>query len=319
MTQQINLQADVPDSLAGQRLDQVAAELFPDYSRSRLQTWIKNGDLKVNGEVRKTRDKILGGEKLELQTELVADESWEPQAIALDIIYEDEHLLVINKPVGLVVHPGAGNADSTLLNALLHHCPALATLPRAGIVHRIDKDTTGLLVVAKTLKAHTSLVDQLQEKSAFREYEAIVCGVMTGGGKVDEPIGRHPTVRTKQAVTHSGKPAVTHYRVLERFRGHTHIRVQLETGRTHQIRVHMAHIRYPLLGDPLYGERLRLPKGATAELIEALRGFKRQALHARKLGVIHPATGEPIQWETPLPADFQTMLRILRDDLQQGE
>lgn len=319
MTQQINLQAEVPDSLAGQRLDQVAAELFPDYSRSRLQTWIKNGDLKVNGEVRKTRDKILGGEKLELQTELVADESWEPQAIALDIIYEDEHLLVINKPVGLVVHPGAGNADSTLLNALLHHCPELATLPRAGIVHRIDKDTTGLLVVAKTLKAHTSLVDQLQEKSAFREYEAIVCGVMTGGGKVDEPIGRHPSVRTKQAVSHSGKPAVTHYRVLERFRGHTHIRVQLETGRTHQIRVHMAHIRYPLLGDPLYGERLRLPKGATAELIEALRGFKRQALHARKLGVIHPATGEYMEWETPLPADFQTMLRILRDDLQQGE
>lgn len=319
MTQQINLAAEVPDSLAGQRLDQVAAELFPDYSRSRLQAWIKNGDLKVNGEIRKTRDKILGGERLELQAALVADESWTPQAIDLDIIFEDEHLLVINKPVGLVVHPGAGNADSTLLNALLHHCPALATLPRAGIVHRIDKDTTGLLVVAKTLKAHTSLVEQLQEKSAFREYEAIVCGVMTGGGKVDEPIGRHPSVRTKQAVTHSGKPAVTHYRVLERFRGHTHIKVQLETGRTHQIRVHMAHIRYPLLGDPLYGERLRLPKGATAALIEALRGFRRQALHARRLGVIHPATGEPIEWETPLPADFQTMLRILRNDLQQGE
>lgn len=319
MTQQINLAAEVPDSLAGQRLDQVAAELFPDYSRSRLQAWIKNGDLKVNGEIRKTRDKILGGERLELQADLVADESWTPQAIDLDIIFEDEHLLVINKPVGLVVHPGAGNADSTLLNALLHHCPALATLPRAGIVHRIDKDTTGLLVVAKTLKAHTSLVEQLQEKSAFREYEAIVCGVMTGGGKVDEPIGRHPSVRTKQAVTHSGKPAVTHYRVLERFRGHTHIKVQLETGRTHQIRVHMAHIRYPLLGDLLYGERLRLPKGATAALIEALRGFRRQALHARRLGVIHPATGEPIEWETPLPADFQTMLRILRNDLQQGE
>lgn len=319
MTQQINLAAEVPDHLAGQRLDQAAAELFPDYSRSRLQTWIKQGDLRVNGEVRKTRDKILGGERLELQAELVADESWTPQAIDLDIIYEDEHLLVINKPVGLVVHPGAGNADSTLLNALLHHCPDLATLPRAGIVHRIDKDTTGLLVVAKTLKAHTSLVDQLQEKSAFREYEAIACGVMTGGGKVDEPIGRHPSVRTKQAVSHSGKPAVTHYRVIERFRGHTHIRVQLETGRTHQIRVHMAHIRYPLLGDPLYGERLKLPKGATAELIEALRGFKRQALHARKLGVMHPETGEYLEWETPLPEDFQTMLRILRDDLQQGE
>lgn len=319
MTQQINLVAEVPDRLAGQRLDQVAAELFPDYSRSRLQTWIKNGELKVNGESRKTRDKVLGGEQLALHAELVADASWEPQPIDLDIVYEDEHLLVINKPVGLVVHPGAGNADSTLLNALLHHCPELATLPRAGIVHRIDKDTTGLLVVAKTLKAHTSLVDQLQEKTAFREYEAIACGVMTGGGKVDEPIGRHPSVRTKQAVTHSGKPAVTHYRVLERFRGHTHIRVQLETGRTHQIRVHMAHIRYPLLGDPLYGERLRLPKGATAELIEALRGFKRQALHARKLGIVHPATGEEIQWETPLPADFQAMLRILRDDAQQAD
>ena len=317
MTQQIQLEAEVPDSLAGQRLDQVAAELFPDYSRSRLQTWIKNGDLTVNGEVRKTRDKIQGGERLQLETELVPDESWEPQPIALDIVYEDDHLLVINKPAGLVVHPAAGNPDSTLLNALLHHCPELATLPRAGIVHRIDKETTGLLVVAKTLKAHTSLVDQLQEKTAFREYEAIACGVMTGGGKVDEPIGRHPSIRTRQAVTHSGKPAVTHYRVLERFRGHTHIKVQLETGRTHQIRVHMAHIHYPLLGDPVYGQRLRVPKGATAALIEALRGFKRQALHARKLGVQHPETGEYMEWETPLPEDFKTMLQVLRDDIQQ--
>ena len=316
MTQLIQLQAEVPDTLAGQRLDQAAAELFPDYSRSRLQSWIKSGDLKVNGAIRKTREKVLGGETLELSAELVADASWEPQPIDLDIIYEDEHLLVINKPVGLVVHPGAGNADSTLLNALLHHCPDLATLPRAGIVHRIDKDTTGLLVVAKTLKAHTSLVDQLQEKTAYREYEAICTGVMTGGGKVDEPIGRHPTVRTKQAVTHSGKPAVTHYRVLERFRGHTYIKVQLETGRTHQIRVHMAHIQYPLLGDPVYGLRLRLPKGATPELIEALRRFKRQALHARKLGVQHPGTGEYMEWETPLPDDFKTMLQVLRHDAQ---
>ena len=316
MTQLIQLQAEVPDTLAGQRLDQAAAELFPDYSRSRLQSWIKSGDLKVNGAIRKTREKVLGGETLELSAELVADASWEPQPIDLDIIYEDEHLLVINKPVGLVVHPGAGNADSTLLNALLHHCPDLATLPRAGIVHRIDKDATGLLVVAKALKAHTSLVDQLQEKTAYREYEAICTGVMTGGGKVDEPIGRHPTVRTKQAVTHSGKPAVTHYRVLERFRGHTYIKVQLETGRTHQIRVHMAHIQYPLLGDPVYGLRLRLPKGATPELIEALRRFKRQALHARKLGVQHPGTGEYMEWETPLPDDFKTMLQVLRHDAQ---
>jgi len=315
MSQQIQLSAAVTDAQAGLRLDQVAAELFPDFSRSRLQSWIKRGELTVDGATRKPRDKVIGGELLAINAELEAEQSWEPQAIALDIIYEDEHLLVINKPAGLVVHPAAGNRDSTLLNALLHHAPDLATLPRAGIVHRIDKDTTGLLVVAKSLKAHASLVDQLQEKTAFREYEAIVQGVMTGGGMVNEPIGRHPTQRTRQAVSHSGKPAVTHYRLIERFRAHTHIRVQLETGRTHQIRVHMAHIQYPLLGDPVYGGRLRLPKGASEELIEALRQFKRQALHARKLGVQHPETGEYIEWESPLPDDFRAMLKVLRDDV----
>ncbi|RLU00888.1 23S rRNA pseudouridine(1911/1915/1917) synthase RluD [Ketobacter sp.] len=315
MTQQIQLSAQVTDEQAGQRLDQVAAELFPDFSRSRLQTWIKRGELTVNGQPRKPREKVIGGESLTIDAELEPEQSWEPQPIDLDIVHEDEHLLLINKPAGLVVHPAAGNRDSTLLNALLHHAPELATLPRAGIVHRIDKDTTGLLVVAKTLKAHASLVSQLQEKTAFREYEAIVQGVMTGGGKVDEPIGRHPTQRTRQAVTHSGKPAVTHYRLIERFRAHTHIRVQLETGRTHQIRVHMAHIQYPLLGDPTYGGRLRIPKGATAELVEALRQFKRQALHARKLGVEHPATGEYCEWEVPLPEDFRDMIKVLRDDV----
>ena len=314
MSQQIQLSAQVSDQQAGQRLDQVAAELFPDFSRSRLQTWIKNGELTVDGKTRKPREKVIGGEQLAIDAELEAEQSWVAQPIDLDIVYEDEHLLVINKPAGLVVHPAAGNRDSTLLNALLHHCPDLATIPRAGIVHRIDKETTGLLVVAKTLKAHASLVDQLQEKTAFREYEAIVQGVMTGGGMVDEPIGRHPSQRTKQAVTHSGKPAVTHYRLIERFRAHTHIRVQLETGRTHQIRVHMAHIQYPLLGDPTYGGRLRLPKGATSELIEALRQFKRQALHAKKLGVVHPETGEYCEWEVPLPEDFQSMIKVLRED-----
>ncbi|MEE2731125.1 MAG: 23S rRNA pseudouridine(1911/1915/1917) synthase RluD [Pseudomonadota bacterium] len=315
MTQQIQLSAQVTDEQAGQRLDQVAAELFPDFSRSRLQAWIKRGELTVNGQTRKPREKVIGGESLTIDAELEPEQSWEPLPIDLDVVHEDEHLLLINKPAGLVVHPAAGNRDSTLLNALLHHAPELATLPRAGIVHRIDKDTTGLLVVAKTLKAHASLVSQLQEKTAFREYEAIVQGVMTGGGKVDEPIGRHPTQRTRQAVTHSGKPAVTHYRLIERFRAHTHIRVQLETGRTHQIRVHMAHIQYPLLGDPTYGGRLRIPKGATAELVEALRQFKRQALHARKLGVEHPATGEYCEWEVPLPEDFRDMIKVLRDDV----
>lgn len=314
MSQQIQLSAQVSDQQAGQRLDQVAAELFPDFSRSRLQTWIKSGELTVDGKARKPREKVIGGEQLAIDAELEAEQSWVAQPIDLDIVYEDEHLLVINKPAGLVVHPAAGNRDSTLLNALLHHSPELATIPRAGIVHRIDKDTTGLLVVAKTLKAHASLVDQLQEKTAFREYEAIVQGVMTGGGMVDEPIGRHPSQRTKQAVTHSGKPAVTHYRLIERFRAHTHIRVQLETGRTHQIRVHMAHIQYPLLGDPTYGGRLRLPKGATPELIEALRQFKRQALHAKKLGVEHPETGEYCEWESPLPEDFRSMIKVLRED-----
>lgn len=314
MSQQIQVSAQVEDHQGGQRLDQVAAELFPDYSRSRLQSWIKSGELTVDGKTRKPRDKVVGGELLQVDAQLEAEQSWEPQPIELDIIYQDEHLLVINKPAGLVVHPAVGNRDSTLLNALLHHVPDLATLPRAGIVHRIDKDTTGLLVVAKTLKAHTSLVNQLQKKTAFREYEAIVQGVMTGGGMVDQPIGRHPSQRTKQAVTHSGKPAVTHYRLIERFRAHTHIRVQLETGRTHQIRVHMAHIQYPLLGDQTYGGRLRLPKGATPELIEALRLFRRQALHAKKLGIEHPETGDYCEWEVPLPEDFKTMVRVLRED-----
>lgn len=319
MSQSIQISAEVPDDLAGQRLDQVAAELFPDYSRSRLQSWIKQGELTVNGSSAKPKEKVIGGETLAICAQMMADQSWEPQAIDLDVIYEDEHILLVNKPQGLVVHPAAGNRDSTLLNALLHHAPGLGALPRAGIVHRIDKDTTGLLVVAKTLKAHHSLVSQLQEKTAFREYEAIVCGVMTGGGKVDQPIGRHPTQRTRQAVVHTGgKSAVTHYRLLERFRAHTHIRVQLETGRTHQIRVHMAHIQYPLLGDPVYGGRLRIPKGASAELIEALRQFKRQALHARKLGFEHPESGEYQEWEVALPEDFSTMLSILRDDAARG-
>lgn len=317
MTETISLQATVPDDLAGKRLDHIAAQLFSDFSRSRIQTWIKDGQLTVNGAQRKPKEKLSGGENLVIEAELVEEESWEPAPIELDIVYEDDSLLVVNKPNGLVVHPAAGHRDNTMLNALLHHCPSMAALPRAGIVHRIDKETTGLLVVAKTLQAHASLADQFQEKSAFREYEAIACGVMTGGGMVDEPIGRHPTQRTKQAVHHAGKDAVTHYRVIERFRAHTHVRVQLETGRTHQIRVHLAHINYPLLGDPVYGGRLRLPKGATPELIDALRGFKRQALHAKVLGVEHPVTGEFMEWTSDLPDDMAQMLEVLRADAKE--
>ncbi len=317
MTETVNLSATVPDNLAGKRFDQIASELFGDYSRSRIQSWIKSGELTVNGATRKPKEKLVGGETLQVQAELQEEESWEPAAIALDIVYEDDALIVVNKPRGLVVHPAAGHRNDTLLNALLNHCPGLSVLPRAGIVHRIDKDTTGLLVIAKTLPAHASLVEQLQAKTMLREYEAIACGVMTGGGKVDEPIGRHPTQRTKQAVHHAGKEAVTHYRVIERFRAHTHIRVQLETGRTHQIRVHMAHINYPLLGDPVYGGRLRLPKGATQELIDGLRSFKRQALHARTLGLEHPVTGEFIEWSSELPADMSALLQVLRDDARE--
>ncbi len=314
MAQHIQLQECIPDNLAGQRLDQAVAELFPDYSRSRLQAWIKSGQLMVNGRSSKVREKVIGGEQVKIDALLEDEVKWEAQPIDLDIVFEDESLLVIDKPAGMVVHPAVGNRENTLLNALLHHAPSLASLPRAGIVHRIDKETTGLLVIAKTLEAHTSLVGQLQDKSAYREYEAVVTGVMTGGGRVDEPIGRHPTQRTKQAVVHSGKTAVTHYRVVTRFNAHTHVKLKLETGRTHQIRVHMAHIQYPLIGDPVYGGRLRLPKGATPELIDSLRSFKRQALHARRLGVVHPVTGENCEWESPLPQDMVSLLEVLAQD-----
>ena len=272
---------------AGQRVDQVAAELFEGFSRSRLQTWIKNGVLTVNGAKTKPKEKLTGNESLTLEVEIEPELDDQPQSIDLDVVYQDDDLMVINKPTGLVVHPAAGHADGTLLNGLLHIDERLNSLPRAGIVHRLDRDTTGLMVVARSLEAHQSLVAQLQDKSLFRQYEAIAVGVMTGGGKVDAPMGRHPVDRKKQAVVKTGgKNAVTHYRVLDRYRAHTRIQVQLETGRTHQIRVHMAHRNYPLVGDPLYGGRLKQPAGATEALRQALHKFPRQALHARKLGLI---------------------------------
>lgn len=314
MSNMIQLAAEVPFDLGGQRLDQVAAQLFSDHSRSRLAGWIKDGRLKVDGAVLRPRDIVHAGSRLELDVELEAQGEWVAQDIELDIVYEDDHILVIDKPTGLVVHPAAGHQDGTLLNALLHHVPHLANVPRAGIVHRLDKDTTGLMVVAKTLEAHTNLVAQLQARSVSRIYEAIVTGVIVAGGTVDAPIGRHGVQRQKMAVIETGKVAISHYRVLERFRAHTHTRVKLETGRTHQIRVHMTHIGHPLVGDPTYGGRFRIPPGASPTLVESLRDFPRQALHARFLELDHPATGVCMKWESPLPDDFTWLLSLLRQD-----
>lgn len=310
----INLQAIVPENLAGKRLDQAVAELFSAYSRVRLQDWIRHGQLLVDGKQKRPRDAVHTGDTLTLQAVLPVQQQWEAQAIPLDIIHEDESLLIVNKPVGLVVHPAAGNPDRTLLNALLNHCPELAQLPRAGIIHRLDKDTSGLLVIAKTLPAHTELVRQLRAKTIVREYEAIVNGILISGSTVDAPIGRHPVHRKKMAVTELGKPARTHYRVLERFRAHTRLRVRLETGRTHQIRVHMAHNHHPLLGDKIYGPRLQLPKGASPELIGQLKHYHHQALHAWRLELTHPLTKKIVEWTAPLPADMQKLLEILRND-----
>lgn len=316
MSERIQISASVASEQHGDRLDQVAAQLFPEYSRSRLQGWIKKGELLVDGQQLRPRDKVLEGALLSIDTEPEPAVVWEAEDIALDIIFEDEHIIVLNKPAGLIVHPGAGHPDGTLVNALLAHSPDMAKLPRGGIVHRLDMETSGIMVAAKTLVAHHNLVGQLQDRTVNREYCAVCIGVMTGGGTIDEPMGRHPKQRKKMAVSLvGGKPAVTHYRVSKRFGHHTSITVNLETGRTHQIRVHMAHRHYPLVGDPVYGGRPRLPRGASAELIQALRGFSRQALHARALGLQHPVTGERLSFECPLPEDFENLLEVLgRED-----
>ncbi|MGP6216391.1 23S rRNA pseudouridine(1911/1915/1917) synthase RluD [Pseudomonas paraeruginosa] len=314
MSDMIQRAAEVPFELGGQRLDQIAAQLFPEHSRSRLAGWIKDGRLTVDGAAARPRDIVHSGAQLVLEAEQEAQGEWVAQDIELDIVHEDEHILVIDKPAGLVVHPAAGHQDGTLLNALLYHVPGIANVPRAGIVHRLDKDTTGLMVVAKTLEAHTRLVAQLQARSVSRIYEAIVIGVITSGGTIDAPIGRHGVQRQKMAVVDAGKVAVSHYRVLERFRAHTHTRVKLETGRTHQIRVHMSHIGYPLVGDPVYGGRFKIPPVASQTLVQTLREFPRQALHARFLELDHPATGVRMKWESPLPEDFLWLLSLLRQD-----
>ncbi len=308
------LEAVVPLEHAGRRFDQVLAELFPDFSRSRLTSWIKSGEALLDGAEAKPKQALRGGETVTVWVTSSIETRAEPENIPLDIRHADDEVIVINKPAGLVVHPGAGNPRGTLVNALLHFDPKLAELPRAGIVHRLDKDTSGLMVVARTLRAHTALVSQLSNREVHRQYLAVVGGAMVAGGTVNAPIGRHPGDRIRQAVNESGRDAVTHYRVRERFRSHTLVECRLETGRTHQIRVHMAHVRHPLIGDPLYGGALRLPRGANEELVEGLRGFRRQALHAESLAFAHPATGETCAFQSDLPEDMVALLALLRQD-----
>ncbi|MGA0586114.1 23S rRNA pseudouridine(1911/1915/1917) synthase RluD [Dyella sp. KRB-257] len=313
----IRHEAVVPLAAAGRRFDQTVAEMFPDYSRSRLAGWIKAGAITLDGAQAPPRQLLRGGEQVRLETELATEVTSTAEPIALDIVYEDEHLLVLDKPAGLVVHPGAGNPGGTVLNALLHHDPRLAELPRGGIVHRLDKDTSGLMVVARTLATHTALVDMLSRHDVERQYEAVVLGTLVAGGTVDAPIGRHMGDRLRQAVRdeEDGKRAVTHYRLRERLRAHTVIQCNLETGRTHQIRVHLAHIHHALVGDPLYGGGLRLPRGASEALAATLRAFRRQALHAERLAFVHPATGEALAFSSPRPADMESLIAALRTDL----
>jgi 23S rRNA pseudouridine1911/1915/1917 synthase len=312
------LNAQVPDAAAGRRFDQVLADLFPDYSRSRLSAWIKAGAARLDGAEVLPRHIVRGGEAVVVEVRLEREIGANPEDIPLDIRYEDDDVIVVNKPAGLVVHPGAGNPAGTLQNALLHHDPKLAEIPRGGLVHRLDKDTSGLLVVARSLRAHTTLVEQLSERDMHRQYLAVVYGKMVAGSSVNAPIGRHPRERLKQAVREDGREAITHYRVRERFRALTLIECRLETGRTHQIRVHLAHIRHPLVGDAQYGGGLRLPKGAGPRLVETLQGFKRQALHAERLEFAHPADGRTIAIEAEVPADLAALIDALREDAREA-
>jgi len=311
------LNARVPETAAGRRFDQVLADLFPDYSRSRLAAWIKAGAARLDGAEVAPRHIVRGGEDIVVEVRLEREIGAAAEDIPLDIRYEDADVIVVNKPPGLVVHPGAGNAAGTLQNALLHHDPKLAEIPRGGIVHRLDKDTSGLMVVARTLRAHTSLVEQLSERDVHRQYLGVVYGRMVAGSTIDAPIGRHPRDRLKQAVREDGREAITHYRVRERFRALTLIECRLETGRTHQIRVHLAHVRHPLVGDAQYGVGLRQPKGASAALAEALRGFRRQALHAERLEFAHPADGRTVAFEAAMPADMAALVEALREDTRE--
>ena len=319
MSSQISESIKAPLSSAGKRFDQVAVELFPDYSRSRIQNWIKSGCLVIDGRKVKPNTKLAGGEHLQLNAEIQVEGEWEAQDIPLDIVFEDEHILVINKPDDFVVHPAAGNWDGTVLNALLFHCPELIRVPRAGIVHRLDKDTTGLMVVAKTIEAQTNLVNQLQERTVKRQYKAVVKGLVSRPGTVDADIGRHPTQRTKMAVVKNGKPAKTHYETERQFKafpgveGFSLVTLKLETGRTHQIRVHMSHLGFHSW-DAVYGKSYSKQQLAVNPELEMVDDFGRQALHAKKLGLIHPASGDYCEWTCPMPDDMFALIDYLEDE-----
>jgi len=307
------LQIIIPSRMIGARLDASLAEMLPDYSRSKITAWIKSGDALINGRFFKPKDKANGDEIVFLTLNQKQSNDWTAEEIPLNVVFEDEDILVINKQFGLVTHPGAGNWTGTLANALLYYDPTLSRLDRAGIVHRLDKNTSGLMVVARNEKSQKYLVEQLQNHSVDREYSAIVYGHMIAGGTVDEPIGRDSRDRVKQAVSHSGKEALTHYRAIDRFKSHTHVKVILETGRTHQIRVHLSYVGHSLIGDPMYGGRVRFPKKASEELKKALLNFKRQALHSKKLTLKHPISGEVMSWRAPLPDDMQELLSVLKE------
>ena len=303
----------IPERMTGDRLDVALSVMLPDYSRSKITAWIKSGDALINNKAFKPKDKVNGSQVVMLSLNKKQNNDWSAENIALNIVFEDEDIIIINKPFGLVTHPGAGNWNGTLANALLYYDPKLSKLDRAGIVHRLDKNTSGLMVIARNEKSQKYLVEQLQSHSVVREYSAIVYGHMISGGSVNDPIGRDPKDRIKQAVSSNGKDATTHYRVIDRFKSHTHVKAILETGRTHQIRVHLSHIGYPLLGDPMYGGRVRFPKKASEILKESLLGFKRQALHSKKLTLNHPSTGELMSWKSPLPDDMLKLLNILSE------
>ncbi len=316
MTQQIKRTGTLPSAEAGQRLDQSLARLFPEFSRERLKMWIKSGALVVNGKAARPTSRVSGGERVELDAELVPQGQWQAQALPLEILYEDRSIAIINKPAGLVVHPAAGNYTGTLLNGLLDRYPDLHNVPRAGVVHRLDKDTTGLMVVAKTLQAQTSLVAQLQARTVAREYLALVYGHPPLSGTVDAPIGRDPNNRKKMAVVATGKEALTRFQALQRWPLISLLRLNLATGRTHQIRVHMNHLGYPLIGDPVYRKRGQITRGLASAVAAATGALPRQALHAHKLGLLHPDSGEFCEWQCDLPADMQSLLDILNDHPQ---
>ncbi len=304
-------QVTIPAGQEGRRLDQVLAEMLPDYSRSRIKGWILAGCVLLDGRQPEPRTPVATGQEVRIAAEVEAAHTVAAQAVAFEVAYEDDEVLVVIKPAGVVVHPGAGNRDATLENGLRHYAPSLAGLPRSGLLHRLDKDTSGLILVAKTLAAHTHLTRDLQQRRIRREYRAIVNGVVTAGGTVEAPIGRHPVQRTRMAVTHGGRAARTHYRVLARFAAHSFLAVQLDTGRTHQIRVHLAHLGFPIVGDPAYGRRPRLPARAEPALVDALRGFRRQALHASAIRFRHPGSGQLLDIAAPLPSDMRALLVLL--------